>query len=54
MRIGAAIFWVLCLQVPHLFEVEDCRDEPVAIWDKDPKSYGHLLHYYTTVSNSQA
>lgn len=36
-------------QVPHLFEVEDLRDEPTNFWDPDPKSYGHLLHYYTKV-----
>lgn len=33
--------------VNHIFEVEDLRDEPVSPDDSDPKSYGHLYHYYT-------
>jgi hypothetical protein len=30
-----------------MFEVEDFADEPVNVFDNDPKSYGHLLHYNT-------
>lgn len=33
--------------INHLFEVEDFVDEPVNVFDPDPKSYGHLWHYYT-------
>ncbi|XP_070505133.1 maltase 2-like isoform X2 [Chironomus tepperi] len=33
--------------INHLFEVPDLVDEPVNIFDKDPKSYGHLWHFNT-------
>ncbi|KAG5676142.1 hypothetical protein PVAND_005993 [Polypedilum vanderplanki] len=37
--------------INHLFEVEDFIDEPVNAFDPDPKSYGHLFHYYTVDLN---
>lgn len=39
------IHWMVCLQVNHLFEVEDLRDEPESGFDPDIDSYGHLNHW---------
>ena len=44
--------WLICvylrfgLQVNHMFEVEDLRDESVSGFDPDPMSYGYLNHWW--------
>lgn len=33
--------------IPHLFEVEDLRDEPLTGHTNDPNSFGYVYHDYT-------
>ncbi|XP_014208339.1 alpha-glucosidase-like [Copidosoma floridanum] len=33
--------------IPHLYEIEDLRDEPLSGTTSDPKSYGYTIHMYT-------